>query len=206
MLLAEKTDPKHTALVIVDFQNDFCHPDGAWGKAKRQSPAEAQLQKIDELAAAARRQSIPVVFLRTLSNTWTESAPLRERWDAWGVANLCVEDAWGSEFFRPPEETDRALVKYRPSGFTETDLKLVLRVKGVRTIVLAGVAVIGGLLQTACDALANDYFVVLASDCIVGGTRNELDPILTWAGQYVGELAPAEEIQACWARSHSGGG
>lgn len=196
--LAEKTDPKHTALVIVDLQNDFCHPDGAWGKAKRQVVSDADLQKIDELASAARQHTIPVVFLRTLSNAWTESEPLRERRDAWRIAGLCVEGTWGAELYRHPEPTDKVLTKYRPSGFSETDLMLVLRAKDIRTVVLAGVAVIGGLLQTACDALGNDYFVVLASDCIIGGTDSELEPLLTWTGQHVGELAPAADIQACW--------
>lgn len=196
--LAEKADPHHTALVLVDLQNDFCHPEGAWSKANGELPSEAQLRRIDELAAAARRQSMPVVFLRTLSNAWSESAPLRERWEAWGVAGLCVEGTWGAELCQSPDETDLVVSKYRRSGFTETDLRLVLRARSIRTVVLAGVAVIGGLVQTACDALADDYFVVLASDCIVGGTDGELQPIFAWAGRYVGELARAADIHACW--------
>lgn len=196
--LAEKANPRHTALVVVDLQNDVCHRDGAWGKAKGQPVSTAGLKRIEQLASAARQHGVPVIFVRTLSSAWTESAALRERWDAWGIAGLCVEGSWGAEFSQPPEESDLVVTKFRASGFAETDLRLLLRAKGIQTVVLAGVVLIGGLLETACDALAGDYFVVLASDCITGGGDAEREALLAWAGRAVGELAPAADIEACW--------
>lgn len=200
--LVEKTDPRHSALIIVDLQNDFCHPEGAWAKVTGHAVPAVAVQKIEELASAARQQAIPVLFLRTLTNSWTQSPSLRERWEEWGLAGLCVEGTWGAEFYRPLQETDRVITKYRPSGFMEADLTPVLRAKGIRTLVLTGVAVTGGLLQTACDAQANDYFVVVASDGICGGGDSELEPLLTWVGRYVGELVPSDDIRASWRTAH----
>jgi len=30
--LEELVDPRHSTLIVVDMQNDFCHPDGAFAK------------------------------------------------------------------------------------------------------------------------------------------------------------------------------
>ena len=41
--LAEKIDPAHTAIVVVDMQNDFLHAEGAYGRADQSCPAIAAL-------------------------------------------------------------------------------------------------------------------------------------------------------------------
>ena len=51
----DKIDPKRTALVIVDLQNDFLHADGAYGRAGKTSDAIAALPaRVKPLADALR--------------------------------------------------------------------------------------------------------------------------------------------------------
>ena len=56
-------DPARCALVLVDVQNDFCHPNGSTSKAGQDvSAAVTMLTRLHSLGAAARAASVPVIF------------------------------------------------------------------------------------------------------------------------------------------------
>ena len=72
--LEELVDPKTSALVVVDMQNDFCHSEGALAKG-RQSPTliQAMAPRLRGLLADARRTGIAIVHVRTHHSPWTNS-------------------------------------------------------------------------------------------------------------------------------------
>ena len=63
-----------------------------------------------------------------------------------------------------PREGDPVITKHRFSAFHNTDLNLVLRSHGVRSVGLAGVATNVCVETTARDAFMNDYYVVFVKD------------------------------------------
>ena len=112
--LAEKVDPRQAALVLVDVQNDFCHPDGAAGRDGRDLGMVAgMVEHFNHIIAEGRRGGLPIVFIRTQHGAWTDS-------DAWlgrfktpqrQAARVCDEGTWGSEFFGvAPQDGDRIVV------------------------------------------------------------------------------------------------
>lgn len=63
--LAEKVDPANTALVVIDMQNDFCHPDGFYGKrGMDMSRVPAVAAQIEALVDTARRQNMLILWVR----------------------------------------------------------------------------------------------------------------------------------------------
>src|SRR2546426_6423141 len=114
--LADKVGPQQTALVIVDLQNDFVHADGAWSKANGGLALNGQVQRIEALAAVARQHGVPVIFTRALTNPWTKSPALLDRWVVAHLETLCIEGEWGAEFAVHPQEVDLALFHYRRSS------------------------------------------------------------------------------------------
>ena len=58
-------DPARTALVMIDIQNDFCHPDGICGKAgKDLSMMPPMIGKAVELLKAARETGVHVIHVQ----------------------------------------------------------------------------------------------------------------------------------------------
>jgi nicotinamidase-related amidase len=56
------------------------------------------------------------------------------------------------------------VVKRRVSAFTGSDLEVVLRARGVTTLVLTGIATNGVVLSTAREAADRDYGLVILRD------------------------------------------
>ena len=82
--LIEKVQASHTALIIVDMQNDFCATDGFVAKGGRDvSHVQQMAKRLPELIEHARRADVLVVFVRCaystddnryLSDVWLEQA------------------------------------------------------------------------------------------------------------------------------------
>ena len=82
--MREKASPRHTALVIIDMQNDFIAKDGLIAREGRDvSQAETMAQELPKLLKTAREAGVFVVFVRNvyttdnnfyLSDVWLEQA------------------------------------------------------------------------------------------------------------------------------------
>ncbi|HMG34052.1 MAG TPA: isochorismatase family cysteine hydrolase [Blastocatellia bacterium] len=64
-----------------------------------------------------------------------------------------------------PKENDLVVSKSRINAFTGTDLNLILRAKGIDTVVLFGIATSGVVLATLLHASDADYRVIVIKDC-----------------------------------------
>ena len=74
--LAEKVDPRNTALVVIDMQNDFCHPDGYFGKRGADLAAIGPTAaKIKSLVEEARRLEMLIIWVRAHYDDINTGAP-----------------------------------------------------------------------------------------------------------------------------------
>jgi ureidoacrylate peracid hydrolase len=199
MELKDKVVPHNCAVVLVDLQNDFCQPQGAWGKIVTDPDLAKRVEAIQSFLPAARSAGVPVLFLRTIYNRWTISPPIQEWWEALGTGPVCMEGSSGADFYQVrPQEKDRVVNKYRASGFMETDLDLTLRAKEVQTVLMGGVGVWGGFFDTARDAIAKNYYVFLLEDCIAGGKPQERSMLIDLFRRYHGAVTTSREVASAW--------
>lgn len=152
--------PGETALVVIDMQHSyFEHP----ALAARQAELTAA---VVDLIRAAREAGRPVMLVRT------EHAADRSTW----TLNM-LQDGQGFAFpgSRQAAVLDEVVqaapggvevVKTRDSAFHGTDLEAQLRARGVERLVLCGVSTHSCVAQTATDAFARDFHVVLATEAI----------------------------------------
>lgn len=202
---ADDVDPAHTALLVVDLQNDFCHPDGGWARIAQDASLPQTVARLGELLPAARRAGVPVIYLRSVYNDWSVSPLIAERWETLGIGPVCWEGSWGSQFYElPPTPDDRITSKFRASGFLETDLELTLRARETRTLLLAGMGVWGGVYETAYDGLARDHAVVLVEDGIGGGTPAEREALNASVARFWGHRVRSDEILRAWSSTPTG--
>src|SRR3990170_6767167 len=99
--LAEKVDPEHTALIVVDVQNDFCADGGAlhrWGRDV--SMIQAMLPCLVDFIDQAREAGVFVVFIRELGDEPYLSPFMLERRRKQGRLGeqFILEGTWGADF------------------------------------------------------------------------------------------------------------
>lgn len=207
LTLAEKVRPEQTALVVVDYQNDFVAPGGAFEKVGMFSEKAAGLHdSIVETIEAVRRAGARIVFLRCeystpdnrfLSEVFLDQAR-RNFKGLYHEVLVCAPGSLGADFYGEvqPQPDDLVVTKHRFGGFDGTDLDLVLRTNGIRTLVFSGIVTHVCVESTVREAFFHDYFNVVLRD-VVGGYvekwhENSL-AIIDWGFGEVVELADLRE-------------
>jgi ureidoacrylate peracid hydrolase len=198
--LEAKTEPGHTALLVVDVQNDFCHAAGGLAVAgANMSIIQAAIPRLADLVRAAHAAGVFVVFLRIVQTPSSNS-------DAWEALEpdqgprLVVDGEWGAEYYDglPHECMDVEVVKHRHSAFVGTGLDELLRARGIRTLVFGGVATNVCVEGTAREAADRDYYVVLADDAC-GAARADLHEMsLHNVRTYLGDVVASRELVGLW--------
>jgi ureidoacrylate peracid hydrolase len=202
--LAERIAPSKTALIVVDVQNDFCHSDSPLAKHNDMSLVQDMVPRLLQLIDAARAAGTTIVWIKVLHFEWTTSpAGKEQRMRTRGnTTMICQEGTFGAEFYRvEPEPGEPIVVKHRYSAFVDTDLQLILRSKGIQSVILTGVATNVCVESTARDAFMRDYYVTFASDCSATFTQEKHDATLRNMADHFGVVATSDEIVEAWQRT-----
>ena len=156
---ALQIEPQATAVLVIDMLNDFCERDGVLGNPDALSLCDNQNRILD----AVRERGGTVVFVNEQHRT--NLAPTRAF--AQNMTHT-YEDTWGAEVVEPLAiaDGDLSVIKRRYSGFFQSDLDLVLKDRGVRTVVLLGVLTNICVRATAHDAFFLGYDVVVPEDAV----------------------------------------
>ncbi|AEB12608.1 cysteine hydrolase family protein [Marinithermus hydrothermalis] len=145
---------RETALIVVDMQNDFAHPDGALFVPE----APKTVPRIQRLLEKARTAGARVVF----TQDWhAEDDPEFAIWPRHAVAGT-----WGAQILEDlqPREGEVTVKKLRYDAFYGTALDHLLRLWGVRHVVVCGTVANICVLHTAGSAALRWYRVVLPED------------------------------------------
>ena len=209
--LAEIVDPRHTALVLVDMQRDFVAPDGLFGALGIDlSMYDETLPRLAGLLAAARRHGVAVIHVQNTALAEGRSdSPAQVRFNLRMHAaarrggpplTYTVPGTPGHEFVGElaPEGSEPVVRKYRSSGFWGTNLDLVLRSNGIKTVVVTGCTTEGCVESTARDAMFCDYYVVVATDCVGSDDREQHDASMLLM-RHRFDLAASDEIMDLWS-------
>lgn len=176
MLGAEKgereMDWKHTALVVIDMEFAFISNKSPLCIAQ----AAATVPVCGNVIRQARERKMPVFFVNRVyrKNGSDVEFTRYESWEKGGrylapnsIGPLSVDVP--VEF--QPVPGDYTIVKPRFSAFFQTELDLLLRRLGVRTVFLAGTTTPNCIRTTCYDGFSLDYNVVLIEDCCSSNTE-----------------------------------
>jgi ureidoacrylate peracid hydrolase len=213
--MGEKASPRHTALVVIDMQNDFIAKDGLIAREGRDvSQAEAMAQELPKLLKTAREAGVFVVFVRNvyttdnnfyLSDVWLEQAA-RKRNGGYTRIPVCGENSWSGDFYGDvrPLPGEPIVTKHRYSAFYNTDLDTILRANGIRTVVLTGVVTNVCVETSAREAFVRDYYVAVVKDGTAAYSQADHDMTLSNIDRFFGEVTSIAELQTLWpARNRS---
>ena len=159
--LALKLDPATTALVLIDLQQ------GILAYAKAPYDAAAVLAHAAPLAAAFRAAGSPVVLVK-VGFSADGGDMLKATVDAPNPPGAPPANWLADTPELPPQPGDIHILKRQWGAFHGTELDLQLRRRGIRTIVLAGIATAIGVESTARVAWELGYDIVFAEDATSG--------------------------------------
>lgn len=165
-------DPTTAALVVVDVQNAFVHPDSPLAERGADlSMAAETVPHVRDLVEAVRGADLPIAFTRSLRRADERDAPSRVYDVVPEVYRdgepLCCAGDWDAEYAEgiTPREAEYEVAKLRYDGFAGTPLETYLRGEGVETVLLCGVATNVCVESTARSAYERGFNVVAVEDC-----------------------------------------
>jgi ureidoacrylate peracid hydrolase len=154
--------------------------------------------RIASLLTAARKAQVPIIFVMmthdasTSSEAWTHRFPT-PREDA------CVDGTWGAELFElRPEPGEPIIVKHRYSPFVGTNIEYLLRAKGRRSLLVAGVTTNVCVESVLRDGFMRDYHVVLIEDCAAAYTAEAHRTTVDNVRNFLGRVVDSDCVRTHW--------
>ncbi|MCO7125463.1 cysteine hydrolase [Sporolactobacillus shoreicorticis] len=200
MNLEDSVNPKDTAFLIIDMQNDYCHKEGSMAKQGLDVASIADmLPSLSDTIEKARSHQVPIIFIRTIHEKSTDSKTWMNRMKGVGQHNLCRKGTWGSEFFKlSPMDEDTIITKHRYSAFINTKLDSVLHTLEIKNLLVAGVSTNVCVESTARDGFMLDYNIVFLSDCTAAFSEEAHQSALANISQFFGTVARSGQVLDCW--------
>ena len=179
--IEELVNPKYTALLLIDIQNDYITPGGIWGEKGNKFVLGQFVPNVKGVLEAARRSNILVAYaqLTIHPNFMAESpASLRSRLIRIGYQSgdsidklvpYCIDGTWGWQIIDElaPLTNEIVIKKHRASAFIGTSLDMIFSSNGIKSIVIVGLVTNGCVLATAIDTQSFGYYPIILRDCVV---------------------------------------
>jgi ureidoacrylate peracid hydrolase len=195
-----------SALIIVDMQNDFVHPDGAFSHRARENPDAnidmeflgSTIPPIKRLAAAFRAAARPVVYIaHVVKPDYSDAAfPYWRRPPQPGNRTFITEGTWGAEVIDElaPEDGEHLVVKKGFGGFGNTRLDTILRNQDITTCVVTGVTTCVCVSTTIRGGVEHNYRMILASDATAEVQRDAHAAELKTMARVFADVNTSDEV------------
>jgi ureidoacrylate peracid hydrolase len=199
-----------SALVIVDMQNDFVHPDGAFAVLAQEKPdidmpfLMGTIPHVKRLADAFRKAGRPVVYVaHVLKPDYSDA-----QFPYWrlppppsGNSTFVVEGTWGAQIVDDlrPSEGEHLVVKKGFGGFANTPLDTILRNMGVATCVVSGVTTCLCVSTTVRGGVEHNYRMILVRDAVAEVNRDTHEAELETMDRLFADVKTTDEVVAMLA-------
>jgi nicotinamidase-related amidase len=190
-------DPKTTGLLIVDLQNDFLHPHGAYARGGQANADIAALpQRVLPVAEALRKKGGWVISTQFtlvpgkngdpfISPHLKELRPFLDKGDF-------APGSWGHRLVDELQPADLLIEKIAYSAFYVTRLEWVLRKAGIDTLLICGIVTNGGVASTLRDAHVRDLRTILMTDGCAAFSREANERAIGDLSTVAGTMTCAE--------------
>lgn len=196
--LRMKVSPEQSALIVIDMQKDYCSEGGVFHKMGFDvEPAKSLAARLNVFLSQARKVLKYIVHLKMTKIDFLSAPAGLEHYKRMGFDRQY--DPAYSEFYEViPKEGEPIIPKYRHSGFISTYLDQYLRIGGVKTLILTGLATNVCVESTARDGFARDYHIVIPEDLTEGTSLEAKKWSLMNIHSFFGEVVQSGDLLRCW--------
>ena len=193
--LAQRINPNSSALLVLDMVKDPGSPP-SMEIPRLRNP----LGNLVRLVQSAHRVGFPVIYVKNSYSDWV----LLNNWkDGWSRrADYSPRRyAEGVELHDGLEIAggDAVMIKRYYSAFAHGPLDLMLRSRGIKSVLLTGGAVLGAVESAAKESYVRGYYLVLVSDCVVPDSGPDFELVMQHGAAKLGAIvASSKEIIQQW--------
>ena len=179
-------DPKTTAVVLIEYQNDFTSEGGLLhGAVSEVMDKTSMLDNSRRVAEAARAAGATVMHAPITFAAGYHEISSHPYGILKGVVdgNAFVKGSWGAAIVDDLAPAEGDIVVEGKRGldtFASTNLDFILRSKGITTIALGGFLTNCCVESTMRSGYENGYRVITLSDCLAATSTQEHDNALTY--------------------------
>ena len=192
-------DLSRTALITIDLQNDFIHPEGAYGRAGQGAPAIATLpDRVAPLIAALRARGGHYISAQFTLVPGPDGEPLiaphlkalrpflaKGDFEPGSFGHRIVDTLYPADF---------VIEKVAYSAFYQTRLEYIMRAMGIETLILSGIVTNGGVASTLRDAHLRNIETVMLSDGCAAFRQDVHDATLLSLATVTHQMTCAEAL------------
>ncbi|HEX9295499.1 MAG TPA: cysteine hydrolase [Polyangiaceae bacterium] len=197
-----KIDPSTTAVVLIEYQNDFTSKGGVLHGAVSQVMGETNmLPNTVKLVDEARRKGATIMHTPiTFAEGYAELSP-RPYGILKGVVDgkAFVKGSWGAAIVEDLEPKQGDIVVEGKRGldaFASTNLDFILRSKGIKTIALGGFLTNCCVESTMRSAYEHGFDVITLTDCVAATSSEEHKNALKYDYPMFSKPMPSSEFIA----------
>lgn len=203
MKLKEKINPKYTALIVIDIQNDFASPNKRFFRAKRGGDltlVDPMIDKLEKVIPVAKKAGVTVVYTQQIYDRNKLNDLQKEQYDLDGKLVTCDIATDGYKFYRLTPPDDSVFPKYNYNIFSNTDLVDKLKEKSIKTLVITGMDIIFCVETAIRNGYDLGYKIVVPTDMIAGNANSKImnEKTLELIKKSYGVLTSSEELLHFW--------
>jgi ureidoacrylate peracid hydrolase len=202
-------DPSKTAVVLIEYQNDFTTENGALhGAVKETMDATDMLKHTRDVVEAARAAGATVVHAPIQFAAGYHEITNHPYGILKGVVdtNAFVKGTWGAQIVEDVEPGEDDIVVEGKRGldaFASTNLDFILRSKGIETIALGGFLTNCCVESTMRSAYERGYEVVTLTDCVAATSVAEHENAIKYDYPMFSKPMTSHEFSASLAAQES---
>jgi nicotinamidase-related amidase len=199
--MMDDLDPARTALLTIDLQNDFLHPEGAYGRAGQTAEHITALPaRIRPVADALREKGGTYVSAQFTLVPGPGGEPLiaphlKKLRPFLGKGDF-APGSFGHSLVDDLSPADFTIEKVAYSALYQTRLEYILRALGIDTLIIGGIVTNGGVASTVRDAHLRNIHTILLSDGCAAFKPEVHDATLVSLGSITPIVTCAEMLEA----------
>jgi nicotinamidase-related amidase len=153
------------AVVMVDFQNDFCSPKACGDGPVTNTHNAEMAQRANAFARHAADMGAHVVYTQQILDMDCLTRRQR-RWER--PDGLCAAGTWGAELFVEPVRGSSVVVKHRFDCWQSPSFAGLLEDNDIDGLVICGVELVCCVLYAVLGAAERGYHYIVPQDLVSG--------------------------------------
>jgi ureidoacrylate peracid hydrolase len=195
-------EPRVAALLVIDMQNGFCHPESRMEKAGiGVANQRAIVPNVLRLLEVVRPHGIPVFWSKQVHfpedvTRRRRRIPSHQSKQSW---TPCLRGTWEVDFIEEvaphvaPE--DYVIEKHRASMFFETTLDAKLRMLGIEQVIVSGTTTAFCVETSIRDAYYRDFDVIAVRDAIADPRPQFHEDTMAKVETFFGTVVTVDELR-----------